>query len=340
MQNYYMKLKTKILLTLVAFLMSTVVVSNRVEAKLFNFLNNFKNAAAKNSDISSAQSEMSVEGEIYNKVTESVYEKGTEYEYWVFEPDEADLEKKFPLIVFNHGWNGKNPFFYQGWINHIVKRGNIVIFPRLQKKAWNLTSTYTPNAITSIKMALEMLNNNKKHHKPNLEKVATAGHSVGGIISANLAASAASSGLPKFRAVMCVEPGATWLNTKMDDLSKIPSGTLLLTVAGGKDTLALDIDAKKIFNEAINIPIEEKNFISIPSADHLAPCGTQNSDVDAYGFWQLFDDLCDDAFGKNSETESENGETEKSMSKLKASEPTNATSRKKFFGSRDKRADN
>lgn len=317
-----MRCRTKIFLSIAAVLITAAAASNCVEAKLFNFFNNSKNT---NAEISTAQSEITAGGEIYNKVSENVYEKGTEYEYWIFEPEDADLGKKLPLIIFNHGWNGKNPYFYQGWINHIVKRGNIVVFPRLQKKALNLTATYTPNAITSIKMALETLNNNKNHHKPDLGKVATAGHSVGGVISANLAASAESSGLPKFKAVMCVEPGATWLNTQMDDLSKIPGDTLLLTVAGGKDTLAFDIDAKKIFNEAINIPSEEKKFVSIPSADHLAPCGTENNGVDVYGFWKLFDDLCDKAFRKTALEK-----TRESMPEIKIPE-ADANSRKRIF---------
>ncbi|MFH0856778.1 MAG: alpha/beta hydrolase fold domain-containing protein [bacterium] len=301
------KIKVLLIFSLVFFMGASQ--GSTAEAKLFNFFKKLKSADQQNFSAAQPSSpvkseliappgngELSEAGDTYTMVQESIYKKGTEYEYWIFEPEDADLNKKLPLIIFNHGWNGKKPFFYQGWINHLAKRGNIVIFPRLQKKAWNLTASYTPNAIESVKMALEKLNTVKKHHRPDIEKVATIGHSVGGIISANLAAIADSAGIPRPRAVMCVEPGATWINTKMEDLSKIPEDTLLLTVAGDKDTVAFDIDAKKIVEEAINIPKDYKNFVSIPAADHLAPCGAKNNDSDIYGFWKLFDDLCDEAF--------------------------------------------
>jgi len=60
------------------------------------------------------------------------------------------------------------------------------------------------------------------------------GHSVGGLLAANVAAVAKESGLPQVRAVMSVEPGITSrrLNIPFADLKKIPAETLLLAIAG------------------------------------------------------------------------------------------------------------
>src|SRR5262245_16876298 len=52
-------------------------------------------------------------------------------EYWIFEPD-SPKPRTAPVIVFLHGWGGMNPLYYGAWIDHLVKRGNIVIYPRYQ----------------------------------------------------------------------------------------------------------------------------------------------------------------------------------------------------------------
>src|SRR5262245_60241027 len=52
-------------------------------------------------------------------------------EYWIFEPD-APKPASAPVIVFIHGWGGMNPLYYGAWLDHLVKRGNIVVYPRYQ----------------------------------------------------------------------------------------------------------------------------------------------------------------------------------------------------------------
>ena len=52
-------------------------------------------------------------------------------EYWIYEPDRPK-PKTAPVVIFLHGWSGTNPLYYGAWIDHIVKRGNIVVFPRYQ----------------------------------------------------------------------------------------------------------------------------------------------------------------------------------------------------------------
>ncbi len=57
------------------------------------------------------------------------YGKG-DYEYWLFEPANPKPYRA-PLIVFNHGWMSTSPESHGAWIDHIVKRGNIMVFPVL-----------------------------------------------------------------------------------------------------------------------------------------------------------------------------------------------------------------
>ena len=55
--------------------------------------------------------------------------------------------KTAPVVVFNHGWLAVNPGAYGAWIEHLVRSGRIVIFPRYQADDWSRrrpTSCPTP----------------------------------------------------------------------------------------------------------------------------------------------------------------------------------------------------
>src|SRR5687768_6824165 len=207
----------------------------------------------------------------HTAVTKNRYGKGGE-EYWIFEPD-APKPALAPVVVFLHGWGGMNPLYYGAWIDHLVKRGNIVIYPRYQASLLTGIKEFTPNALFAIKDALKRLQTEPGHVKPDLTKFATVGHSVGGILAASVAALARESELPQVRAVMSVEPGITEspINIPLADLKKIPAETLLLAVAGDQDTLVRDTDAKRVYYESINIPEANKDFIMMITDTHGTP---------------------------------------------------------------------
>jgi hypothetical protein len=134
---------------------------------------------------------------------------------------------------------------------------------------------------------------------------------------------------------MCAEPGKTrgiagWTSAKLEDLSRVAPETLLLCVAGDRDTWVGDLDAKRVFKETTQVPATNKNLVILQSdehgtrslvAGHFAPCATLLATnkqrlsfpvsqtlrwagapdaLDYHGTWKLFDALCDAAFyGKN-----------------------------------------
>nr|ART40518.1 L761 [uncultured bacterium] len=193
-------------------------------------------------------------------------------EYWVFEPD-APKPRSAPLIVFVHGWGGMNPLYYGAWLDHLVRRGNIVVYPRYQAGLLTPVKDFTPNTIHAIKAAIARLQTEPGHVRPDLNRFATVGHSMGGLLAASVAALASESALPQVRAVMSVEPGITEapVNFPLPDLKKIPGETLLLAVAGDQDTLVGDADAKRVFRESTRISDANKDFITIVTDDHGAP---------------------------------------------------------------------
>ncbi|PWT99734.1 MAG: alpha/beta hydrolase [Candidatus Melainabacteria bacterium] len=207
------------------------------------------------------------------KVVARKYDQG-DAEYWLFEPA-SPSPISAPVVIFTHGWSGMNPKIYQAWIEHITCRGNIVIFPRYQADLKTKPTNFTRNAILAVKNALNRLQTESGHVRPNLEMLAVVGHSAGGQIAAGIAALAKSYGLPPVKAVMCVQPGKSWgpkrLQIPLDDLSKLPANTLLVTVAGDRDTIARDIDAKRIIRESVKVSSQNKNFVMLVSDDHGAP---------------------------------------------------------------------
>ncbi len=208
---------------------------------------------------------------LYAGVTRNRYGQGGQ-EYWIYEP-QTPTPRNAPVIVFLHGWGGMNPLYYGAWIDHLVKRGNIVIYPRYQASLLTPIKDFTPNTISALKDALDRLQTEKGHVTPDLSKFATVGHSLGGILAANVAALAEESKLPRVRAVMSVEPGITEspINVPLANLSKIHADTLLLALAGDQDGLVRDADAKRIYYESTGVSANNKDFILMISDSHGTP---------------------------------------------------------------------
>lgn len=201
-------------------------------------------------------------------------------QYWIFEPSDPKPESA-PVIVFLHGWSAMYPKVYGGWIRHLVLRGNIVIYPRYQESLKVPQPEMYDAAVAAVKDALAKLEE-PEHVRPDLARFAVVGHSLGGVLTADLAALSGRNGLPVFRAAMPVEPGDTstarspsFLKERSEsiiyDYSTIPPDTLLLCVVGEDDKMAGDVAAVKIFNGAAAVPAKNKNFIIIRTDRHGTP---------------------------------------------------------------------
>jgi hypothetical protein len=207
------------------------------------------------------------------RVVARKYDQG-DAEYWLFEPA-SPTPIKASVVIFNHGWSAMSPVVYAAWIDHIVCQGNVVIFPRYQSDLKTKPTNFTRNAMVAVKNALKRLETEPGHVRPNLDMLAAVGHSAGGQITAGIASLAKSYGLPPVKAVMSVQPGKSWgpkrLQIPLDDLRAMPPNTLLLTVAGDRDTVARDIDARRIIRESVQVPPQNKNFVTLVSDEHGAP---------------------------------------------------------------------
>jgi acetyl esterase/lipase len=150
-------------------------------------------------------------------VRKEVYGEGPE-QFWIFEPRDP-APRTAPVIVFGHGGGGVNPRFYGAWIEHLVRRGNIVIYPRYQHNVLPRPGKVTEAFVGAVKAAFDELKKSERV-RPEVENVALVGHSWGGVLSANLAAMTGSAGLPRPRALMIIAPGIG--GVPLQDLSKVP----------------------------------------------------------------------------------------------------------------------
>ena len=238
-------------------------------------------------------------------VKESIFVPSLDGEYRLFEPQMPALSSA-PVVIFLHGWGGLDPGWNRAWIDHIVRRGNVVVWPRYQASLLTPPQLFTSNAIAAIKLALNQLAADwPARPRPDLNRIAAIGHSMGGILAANIAATAAAAALPRINPVMAVTPGTGGYDDIITDLSSIPDGTLLLALAASEDT---DFWSRLIMQRTLNIAPKDKNHILVNSddhgwpelsANHLSPIGDAAQGVDAldwYGYWKWADALIDAAF--------------------------------------------
>ncbi len=88
--------------------------------------------------------------------------------------------------------------FYGGWIEHLARRGNLVLFPRFQEVNRTRPADATAIAASLVKEALELLADDPEA-RPDRSRLAYIGHLAGAPIALNLAANAQADGLPEPR---------------------------------------------------------------------------------------------------------------------------------------------
>jgi len=209
---------------------------------------------------------------------------------WLYTPAEP-VPLTAPVVVFLHGWGGMDPVSYGAWIEHLVRKGSIVIYPRYQADLLTPPGEMTEHALNAVNSALALLEQGET--KPDRERLAIIGHSLGAVIGANLACEAMNGWMPQPKALMLIEPGDSKnsniarafgvderVPSILRDYSAIPADTLMLCIVAEEDFLAGKTAARNIFYRATGIARGNKDFVTVFSdrrgnpplvANHLAP---------------------------------------------------------------------
>ena len=254
--------------------------------------------------------------------------------FWLFEPagpvdqNRGDADNPLPLVLFLHGFTAVDPERYRLWIDHIVRRGAVVVYPDYQRATplgddW---STFLPNTIGAVRSALASLRSSGGGNV-DLTRLAVVGHSLGGVLAIGYAAVASAARVPPADVVMAVEPGgcggcpplSEGQGAPLPDLARVPATTKLLVLVGDADNVVGDGAAKRIWAGTTSVPAADRDYVTVVSdhhgspplrADHLFPQtkgrGSTTDALDWFGAWKLLDLLidcaydgldCDDALG-------------------------------------------
>ena len=237
--------------------------------------------------------------------------------YWLFTPA-APVPDTARIVVFLHGYGGYNPMIYGGWINHLVRRGHTVIYPRYQKDMWHPRPTlFAPNAATGIRTALEDIASDG--FVVDTSQFSMVGHSYGGVIGADLAANFTAYNLPEPRSLFLVSPGTGPLKGgRLENYESLRPELNLLIISSTGDRVVGDEFSKLVFQTATRTT--RRNYLVQDRDEHGSPAVSNGHNecysldlaydngatnwtskrarrigrtdaVDYYGYWKLYDAL-------------------------------------------------
>jgi dienelactone hydrolase len=194
---------------------------------------------------------------------------------------------RLPVIVFLHGYQAISPRFYDEWLEHLVRQGNVVVYPRYQTVA-SLPSVFLRNALPGVRAGLALT-------PVDPGTLVVAGHSAGGALSSDYAAAAARAGLPPPRAIYAVQPGRGLglpLTIPRVDPRRIAASTRLVALAGADDRVVGTREARLAVRLATRIPPARKRYVLVTDRradDHGAPLRDEAAARRAY--WAPLDRL-------------------------------------------------
>ena len=240
--------------------------------------------------------------------------------FWLYEPASPKPDSAH-LVVFVHGYGAYNPMVYGEWIKHLVRQGNVVLFPRYQKNLFKPSpNDFIPNVATAIKDAIALMDSTD-HVKPIISELALVGHSYGGVISAGLGVAYEEHMIPQPKALFLCSPGSGPFNGGvLKDYSGISSDTKLVVMVSNDDRIVGDKLGLRIFETAT--AVADRNLIRQYEDDYGTTSieaghnesysintdfdtGVRNitsrraenvSSIDAvdyYGYWKIFDGMLD-----------------------------------------------
>ena len=206
----------------------------------------------------------------------------------IFRPKTPGGPADGAVVVFLHGWAGVDAALYGRWIDHLVRRGTTVIYPIYQEEPYRDTETPLANMLVALRLAFE---------KVDASRLVVAGHSAGGALASDYAASASAAGLPPPDAVFSAYPGRAIgdIEARLEpvDGRNIPAGTRMLVLGGAGDTLVGTRWARQIARDATRADVTLRIVRDPAVDDHTAP--TRDSSEARRAFWKPLDRLVDAA---------------------------------------------
>ena len=195
---------------------------------------------------------------------------------WIFRP--AGKPKR--VVIFFHGQAGARettPANHRPWIDHLVKRGAVVVYPRYET---GYAASVLKDADAGIKTATDKLD------LAGLP-VVSLGYSRGGALAVEYAANAVGRNLPVPDGVESINPVPIGEQGHLIDLRPLRHDTVFALIVSDKDPatgssrlLLRRLELAKFPPGQIRLNVARSHGTFV--ADHLAPLGTSAAARRAY----------------------------------------------------------
>lgn len=192
---------------------------------------------------------------------------------WLYHPVKKSDDK--PLVVFFHGYGVSNPKSYGGWINFLTERGYSVLFPKYQLGIEPPRSAVYKKRISHL---LKLV-----YGSYNIDSLFFIGHSIGGVIAANLSEDICLKGEKVLKGLMLISPGHKSFHQGEYKLYDHIKGIVnLLVITGEEDNVARDRFANHIMNSTneldnkVHIEISDKHSKHREALSPLSNYSTSN----------------------------------------------------------------
>ena len=193
-------------------------------------------------------------------------------------------------MVYIHGWGANLPFYWHlQWLDHLLARGNAVIFPNYQEGSIDDPLISTPwNLQDGLTLGFRALG---RRDLP----VVAAGFSVGATLAFFYAAKARAWGVPRPRAIYSVFPVDPEAIDPLQSLPPLKGSPQVLILVGDRDTTVGREGADALWRWLRPLPKALKRYRVIRStgqllADHEAPTNISDPAV-RRTFWSPLDTL-------------------------------------------------
>jgi pimeloyl-ACP methyl ester carboxylesterase len=193
---------------------------------------------------------------------------------WVLRPSVAPKA----VVVFAHGF-GDTSEPNHPWLDHLLARGNVVVWPRYQATLAESRNETVVNLREGLRLAFA---------DPELRRlpVVAVGYSWGAKLVFHYGVNADRWGLPRPRAIVSMFPGS--LQRGLPPRGPLPKTTRVLLLAGGRDD---PVAAGAYWKWLRPHPAARKSYRILPGLTHDAPMRTDAAAQRT--FWAPLDALVD-----------------------------------------------
>ena len=183
--------------------------------------------------------------------------------------------KPRPVVVFLHAPGAISPSWYGAWLEHLARRGNVVIYPLYEETIGAVPyDEMTGEALKGVRAALAGIAA-MPDVRADVSSLSFLGHSGGAVIAANLAALSGRDELPPARLLFGAMPARGGTEKiyapPLANLASMPAKTVAIMLVGDRDSVAGDRGARQILTAAGHLGQDHRLIAKAGSDNHGLP---------------------------------------------------------------------